>query len=77
MCAEFDATGQMAAMGGFASKMGLASGPMLAALLVGESDYAIVINLGTGILLLCLVASLGPSRLLDSDRRAPVDASSH
>jgi hypothetical protein len=27
MCAEFDKTGQMAALGGFAFKMGLASGP--------------------------------------------------
>jgi len=74
MCAEFDATGQMAALGGFASKMGLASGPMLAALVVGTSNYGLVINLGTAILLLCLVTTLGPSRLLDRDRReaAPV-----
>ena len=74
MCAEFDATGQMAALGGFASKMGLASGPMLAALVVGESNYGLVINLGTAILLLCLVAALMPSRLLDLERRSAVGA---
>ena len=77
MCAEFDGTGQMAAMGGFASKMGLASGPMLAALVVGDSNYGLVVNLGTGILLLCMVAAFGPSRLLDRDRRAMAAASSH
>lgn len=70
MCSEFDATGQMAALGGFASKMGLASGPMLAALVVGKSNYGLVINLGTAILLLCLLATLLPSRLLDRERRA-------
>jgi predicted MFS family arabinose efflux permease len=71
MCAEFDKTGQMAALGGFASKMGLASGPMLAALVVGADDYRLVINLGVASLLLCLCATLIPSRLLDrSGRRA-------
>jgi hypothetical protein len=40
MNAEFDTTGQMAALGGFASKMGLASGPAIAAFIVGESNYA-------------------------------------
>jgi predicted MFS family arabinose efflux permease len=74
MCAEFDATGQMAALGGFASKMGLASGPMLAALVVGKSNYALVIDLGTAILLLCLVAVLWPARLLDRDRRVAARA---
>ncbi len=28
MCSDFDQTGQTAALGGFASKMGLASGPL-------------------------------------------------
>jgi len=69
ICAEFDATGQMAALGGFASKMGLATGPMLAALVVGKSNYDLVINLGAAILLLCLLATLVPSLLLDRERR--------
>ena len=33
ICSEFDTTGQMAALGGFASKMGLASGPAIAAMI--------------------------------------------
>lgn len=74
MCAEFDATGQMAALGGFASKMGLASGPLLAALVVGKSNYSLVINLGTALLLLCLVAALLPSRLLDRGRTSAAGA---
>jgi predicted MFS family arabinose efflux permease len=74
MCAEFDATGQMAALGGFASKMGLASGPMLAALVVGKSNYGLVINLAAAILVLCLVAALAPSRLLDRERRQAAGA---
>lgn len=68
MCSEFDKAGQMAALGGFASKMGLASGPMLAALVVGADDYGLVINLGTAALAASLVAALLPSRLLDRTR---------
>ena len=70
MCAEFDKSGQMAALGGFASKMGLASGPMLAALLVGSDNYAMVINLGVAALAISLLAALLPSRLLDRAARA-------
>ena len=69
MCAEFDKSGQMAALGGFASKMGLASGPMLAALLVGSDNYAMVINLGVAALAISLLAALLPSRLLDRAAR--------
>jgi predicted MFS family arabinose efflux permease len=68
MCSEFDKSGQMAALGGFASKMGLASGPMLAALVVGTDNYALVVNLGAAALALSLTAALLPSRLLDRTR---------
>ena len=44
MCSEFDASGQTAALGGFASKMGLATGPFVAALIVGESNYTLLIQ---------------------------------
>ena len=66
MNAEFDATGQMAALGGFASKMGLASGPAVAALIVGESNYGLVINVATVALVLALFVALMPARVLDS-----------
>jgi DHA1 family inner membrane transport protein len=68
MCAQFDKAGQMAALGGFASKMGLASGPMIAALVVGASNYALVINLGAAMLVICLLAAFVPMRLLDRSR---------
>jgi predicted MFS family arabinose efflux permease len=67
MNAEFDTTGQMAALGGFASKMGLASGPAVAALIVGQSNYGQIINVATIVLILCLVVVIMPARILDSD----------
>jgi predicted MFS family arabinose efflux permease len=68
MCAQFDKAGQMAALGGFASKMGLASGPMIAALVVGADNYSLVVNLGAAALVICLLAALLPMRLLDRSR---------
>jgi len=65
MCSEFDTTGQMAAMGGFASKMGLASGPAVAALVVGDSNYSLLINMSVVALILCLVVMIIPARVLD------------
>jgi predicted MFS family arabinose efflux permease len=65
MCSEFDATGQMAALGGFASKMGLASGPAVAALIVGESNYGLLINVSVVALILCTLAMALPARVLD------------
>jgi len=66
MCAEFDRTGQMAALGGFASKMGLASGPFVAAYVVGENNYAVIITAATVGLILCMLAAMTPSKVLDS-----------
>ena len=66
MCAEFDSTGQMAALGGFASKMGLASGPFIAAYVVGENNYGVIITAATVGLVLCMIASITPSRVLDA-----------
>ncbi len=65
MCSEFDATGQMAALGGFASKMGLASGPAIAALVVGTDNYGLLINLSVVALVLCILAMILPARVLD------------
>jgi predicted MFS family arabinose efflux permease len=65
MCSEFDTTGQMAAMGGFASKMGLASGPAVAALLVGENNYGLLINVSVFALLACLTVMILPAATLD------------
>jgi DHA1 family inner membrane transport protein len=66
MCARFDSTGVTAVWGGFASKMGLASGPMLAAFVVGESQYALLIALTIIVLFLSALAALIPARMLDT-----------
>jgi len=65
MCAEFDAEGQMAALSGFFSKMGLASGPMLVALMVRSGDYSLIINMSIVGIILCLLAVFMPARLID------------
>jgi hypothetical protein len=53
----------MAALGGFASKMGLASGPAVAALMLGQDDYARVIGAALVALLVSLLAIVHPARL--------------
>lgn len=65
MCSEFDKAGQMAAMGGFASKMGLASGPMVAGLLLGDDNYSAVINIAVVVLILSAIVAFKPAKLLD------------
>ncbi|MCB1701841.1 MAG: MFS transporter [Halioglobus sp.] len=70
MCSDFDQTGQTAALGGFASKMGLASGPFIAALVVGENNYALLINLAVVGLVLCIAVFVAPAALLDGKKGA-------
>ncbi|WP_417450637.1 MFS transporter [Kordiimonas sp.] len=77
MCAAFDGKGQMAALSGFFSKMGLASGPFVAALVIGEGNYTLLINLALMGIVLCIAAAFMPARLLDSKadagpRAAPI-----
>jgi predicted MFS family arabinose efflux permease len=73
LVSAFDQTGQMAALGGFASKMGLASGPLAGGLLLGDDNYALLINLAVAGLALSAVASLIPARLKDRpERQAPI-----
>ena len=66
MCSEFDTTGQMAALGGFASKMGLASGPAVAAFIVGDDNYGLLLDVSVVALALCLIAMVVPARVLDT-----------
>lgn len=65
MCAAFDGKGQMAALSGFFSKMGLASGPFIAATLIGGGNYDLIINLAILGIFLCMIAAFVPARLLD------------
>ena len=63
---------EAAALGGFASKMGLASGPMVAGLLLGDgSGYGLLINLGMAILALSLIASIVPALRQDRAAKPP------
>ncbi|XOV81258.1 MAG: MFS transporter [Aestuariibacter sp.] len=63
--AAFDKTGQTAALGGFASKMGLASGPAVAAMLINDNNYGLLINLATVALILCALIALIPGCAID------------
>jgi len=65
MCARFDQTGQTAVWAGFASKMGLASGPMLFSFIVGAGNYSALIAMALVLLTLATVASAIPAWVLD------------
>ncbi len=65
MCARFDQTGQTAVWGGFASKMGLASGPMLASFIVGAGNYSALITTALVLLAFAALASAIPAWVLD------------
>jgi hypothetical protein len=65
MCARFDQTGQTAVWGGFASKMGLASGPMLASFIVGAGNYSALIAMALVLLAFATLASAIPAWVLD------------
>jgi predicted MFS family arabinose efflux permease len=68
LCSEFDTSGRMAALGGFASKMGLASGPLAAGLLLGDDNYGLLIDVAVVALLASAIASVIPARLYDRKR---------
>jgi len=72
LASRFDATGQMAALGGFASKMGLASGPAVAALIMGRNDYQLIIWVAVGALVLCMLTTIAPSLSQDRHSKRPV-----
>jgi hypothetical protein len=65
MCARFDQTGQTAVWGGFASKMGLASGPMLFSFIVGAGNYSALIAAALVLLAFATLASAIPAWVLD------------
>jgi len=71
LMSRYDTTGQMAALGGFASKMGLASGPVAAAALLGQDDYGRVIWAAVLALLASLLAIVYPAVLQRRQAAAP------
>ncbi len=57
LASTFDKYGQMAALAGFVSKIGLASGPLIASFLIIDFGFRVIINLATfGLLLGCILA---------------------
>ena len=57
LAATFDKYGQMAALAGFISKVGLASGPLIASFLIIDYGFTTIINSASfGLLLGCLLA---------------------
>ena len=71
MCARFDQTGQSAVWGSFASKSGMASGPMLFSFIVGVGNYSALIASGARTLGFCVFASAIPAWVLDRDAAIP------
>lgn len=65
LASRFDASGQMAALAGFASKMGLASGPAAAAFLMADNNYQLIIWVAVGALIVSTFMILAPSFLQD------------
>lgn len=65
LASRFDVTGQMAAMGGFASKMGLASGPVITAILLGEDNYSLIIVVAAIVMVISAITVWMPARLQD------------
>jgi predicted MFS family arabinose efflux permease len=70
MCAAFDPTGRIAALGGFFSKLGLATGPLAAGLLLDGTRFGLLINISVIALALSGIAATIPAVLLDRTSRA-------
>jgi len=68
LASRFDVTGQMAAMGGFASKMGLASGPVVTGMLLGEDNFELIIMVATGVMIISALTVWVPARLQDRSK---------
>ena len=68
VASELDNSGQMAAIGAFVSSLGLATGPAIAAMLLGESDHEPVLVFSCAALATSVLLVFGPARMLD--RRA-------
>ncbi|MCQ3828592.1 MFS transporter [Microbulbifer elongatus] len=64
MASRFDSAGQMGAFGGFASKLGLACGPLFAGYFItGGGSYTQLVIVTVAVLAICLVAVPAAARL--------------
>ena len=70
MSAEFDKAGRAAAFGGFVSKLGLASGPLVAGwILESKQGYSGMINYAMVGFVLSMIVMLVPAYILDKARK--------
>ena len=70
MTAEFDKAGRASAFGGFISKLGLASGPMVAGwVLAGGGGFPALVNLALAGLAISAVVMAVPASTLDRARK--------
>jgi hypothetical protein len=69
MCAQLKADGQIAVLGGFVSKMGLASGPAVCALALQRVGYPVLIEVSAVVILLSGLLCFAPARALDRSTR--------
>lgn len=65
LCAKVDATGRAAALGGFASKLGLATGPLIGGMLAENGQFESMINISISGIVLCAVIAMVPARMVD------------
>ncbi len=65
LCAAFDRSGRSAALAGFCSKLGLASGPALGGVILRETHYPRLIALACAGLAAATLAAVWPSMSLD------------
>ena len=61
--AQLGNAGQMAAQAGFTSKMGFASGPLVAGLMLGYGNFPLLINLGAAVLAISMLAGFVSARI--------------
>ncbi|MDZ4813970.1 MAG: MFS transporter, partial [Pseudomonadota bacterium] len=58
MLSRLDPSGRLATLGGFLSKLGLASGPLAAGLLLHSGNYRLLIGVSTAVLALSAIMAL-------------------
>lgn len=67
ICARLDSNGQVAAMSGMASKLGLASGPVVTGFLLGNDNYERIIYIAVVVIVLSLIAALAAVKILPEE----------
>ncbi len=70
MLSRLHVSGSLATLGGFASKLGLASGPLAAGILLKAGNYNHLIGMSLGVLTLAVTAALLAARRVDAMERA-------